>query len=375
MTTATILSAQIAAFTTFVEGKNRKAAKLGVPAIEFTISEPYLVKVSDERNLITYLEKVDVTVKESSIKINGFSVVGRIDEVEGSNIVAGMGDMSKYINVAMTRCDHCNVQRKRNHLVVVRSEEGEEKIVGATCLQDFVGHTSALQYLSLISWVHDLQEVLDEELGAGSAGTKVYPIESVLAYAAMVIRTSGRYVSKANAEEYNRVSTVDAVRSVMFNPRNTERYTEEDTKTVEAAIEWFNTTEHDMTNTLFHNMNTFISKGYAPAKFFGYVVALLPIWTNSTKKKEEFAASEFIGTVGDKKVELEMTCTNIVQLDSRFGVNYMFIFKSGNDCIKYISTAFDAKVGETYKVTATIKEHALYNGTKQTVITRAKVVA
>ena len=51
----------------------------------------------------------------------------------------------------------------------------------------------------------------------------------------------------------------------------------------------------------------------------------------------------------------------------------MYLMESGNDMVKYV-TAHDFKEGVEYNIQATIKAHVDYKGTKQTVITRAKVI-
>jgi hypothetical protein len=92
-------------------------------------------------------------------------------------------------------------------------------------------------------------------------------------------------------------------------------------------------------------------------------------------KFEISAPSEFIGEVGQKKVRMEVQCTNIVTLDGNYGTSWMFIFKAGSNVIKYVSSAFDCSVGDNMVIEATIKDHAVYNSKKQTVITRAKKIA
>ena len=369
MTTAKILSCYINKFEAFVATKNKKAIKLGCPEIKYEISEPFVQWVQEEQR---HYEYVNVTVDESEIKLKGWGVNGRIDDLEGSIIVSGFSDMSAYRNISMSRCDHCNESRARKHLVLVSNGQ-EEKVVGSTCLTDFVGHGSALSYLSAMSWVMNLQESLDEEGFSSGSSDGVYAVQEIVALSAAATRLYG-YVSRAKAEEEYSQSTADAIRGHLFSsyPNAKIDVSEEDREIAAKAVEWLDTVEEN--SDFFYNLKTIISKGYTKNRFIGFVVALIPMYLKSLNKVSQ-EPSEFIGEVGQKKVKITAECVSIVTLSGNYGTSWMFIMKAGSNVIKYVSAAFDAKIGEIYNLEATIKDHAVYNGTKQTVITRAKIVA
>ena len=378
MTTATILSSYVSKFQAFVEDKNRKAVKLGCPEVTYTISPTFLVERSVDgtaSNTRTY-EYVTVTVDESSIKLNGFSVVGRIDDVEGDIVVSGMSDMKKYRNIAMTRCDHCNVARSRNHLIVL-SDGSEDKVVGSTCLVDYTGHKSALSYLSSLGWVYNLQEALDaEDMTATSATLEVLNVQRVLQVAAAVIRLGG-YVSKTKAEDLGVEPTKHIVASECFNQRTnygSDLITSADVDTAASVLDWFSNTPHEDSD-FFHNVSIFVGKGYVPIRFVGYVVGLLP-WYAKSLRRTASVHSQHIDVVGAKKVKLQLSLVRSVVLGQyAYGAptTYMYIFKSGDNTVVY-NTATMFEVGFVYTVEATIKDHSHYNGEAQTVITRAKVI-
>jgi len=87
------------------------------------------------------------------------------------------------------------------------------------------------------------------------------------------------------------------------------------------------------------------------------------------------AKREHIGTIGEK-ITLTLTCVHIIELESTFGTVFINICE---DCDKNIiiykgnAIGFPNK-GETATIKATIKEHGVRNGVKQTVIQRPKVV-
>ena len=87
------------------------------------------------------------------------------------------------------------------------------------------------------------------------------------------------------------------------------------------------------------------------------------------------ANSQHIGNVGDK-VTLTITVERIVVLKSEFyGDNYITIARDeqGN-AITYKGRSDIGGKGDTLTIKASIKEHTVYNGIKQTVIQRPKVV-
>jgi len=367
MTTATILSCYIAKFEAFVATKNKKAVKLGCPEIKFEISAPFVKETPDG-----VFEFVKVEVDESIISLNGWNVKGRIDDEEGVNIVAGYGDMSAYRNVSMTRCDHCNTARTRKHLVVV-SNGSEEKVVGAQCLTDFVGHPSALAYLSAMSWVLNLGETLEEEGFSSGRSEACFDIAEIIALSAAATRQWG-YTSRAVAEEKMCLATVDQIRCHLSAVNDNARITvsEEDREQAAKALAWIESVEDN--SDFFYNLKTLTAKAYTKNRFLGYIAAIIPCYLKSLVKETQ-APSEFIGEVGQKKVRMEVQCTNIVTLDGNYGTSWMFIFKAGSNVIKYVSSAFDCSVGDNMVIEATIKDHAVYNSKKQTVITRAKKIA
>jgi hypothetical protein len=88
------------------------------------------------------------------------------------------------------------------------------------------------------------------------------------------------------------------------------------------------------------------------------------------------ANSQHIGAVGDK-VTLTITVERVIVLKSEFYIdNYITIARDeqGN-AITYKGRSDIGGKGDTVTVKASIKEHTVYNGIRQTVIQRPKVVA
>jgi hypothetical protein len=91
------------------------------------------------------------------------------------------------------------------------------------------------------------------------------------------------------------------------------------------------------------------------------------------KKAALDATRQHIGTVGEK-VTVTLTTMHIVVLDGIYGTNYIFICEDADQNViiyKGKSDSFPNK-GETATITATVKEHGVRDGVKQTIIQRPK---
>jgi hypothetical protein len=87
------------------------------------------------------------------------------------------------------------------------------------------------------------------------------------------------------------------------------------------------------------------------------------------------AKRDHIGAVG-QKVTLELTVVHVVVLDGMYGTTYIHICEDADQNVviyKGSSSAIPGK-GHTVNVTATVKEHGVRDGVKQTVIQRPKAV-
>lgn len=89
---------------------------------------------------------------------------------------------------------------------------------------------------------------------------------------------------------------------------------------------------------------------------------------------EEFSNSEYVGEE-KQKIEVNVTISSIAGYSNKFGDGHMYIFNSnGNKLVWFTSSNPDINVDEEYTITATVKKHEEYKGTKQTIVTRVKVI-
>lgn len=87
------------------------------------------------------------------------------------------------------------------------------------------------------------------------------------------------------------------------------------------------------------------------------------------------ASRTHLGEVG-AKITFILTCVHVVELDGMYGTTYINICEDADKNVviyKGNAKGFPEK-GETATITATVKDHGVRNGVKQTVIQRPKAV-
>jgi hypothetical protein len=99
------------------------------------------------------------------------------------------------------------------------------------------------------------------------------------------------------------------------------------------------------------------------------------------KKAALDATRQHVGTVGEK-ITLTLTIRHIVTLDGTYGTSYIYImedadqnvviYKGNSDVVFMGADGLPRGKGDTLTITATVKEHGVRDGVKQTVIQRPK---
>lgn len=84
--------------------------------------------------------------------------------------------------------------------------------------------------------------------------------------------------------------------------------------------------------------------------------------------------SEYYGNVGERFRDIEVTYKSSKHFDSRYGTTYVHSFYCSNDEIVWMTQkSLDLNIGELILLTATIKNHEVYNDVKITKISRALI--
>lgn len=217
----------------------------------------------------------------------------------------------------------------------------------------------------------------------------------VLSVGVAVIGKFG-YVSKTKSERayaegrcltttHNRVWAQFNDRKIKDEDRAT--VTQEDADLAAAIIAWVATLEG--TSDYEHNLKVIFAQERFQDRQLGFAVSAIGsykrhiAWTTEKEIRDrewaiqhadKIAHSAYVGEI--KKRELfTLTLLSEKEIGGEWGLStpYKFATPEGQEVVWFSSGSHNLKVGETYKVKATVKRHDEFKGIKQTLITRAAV--
>jgi len=333
----------------------------------------------------------------TTVKFNGWEFIATISPLESGNLVNCVPGKTYPVSlrdVTTNRCDHCNVNRQRNEVFIIfNEEENIYKVVGRTCIQDFLGH-SPEKFLALASWVDSLGELFteasDSESFGGANRAPMWPIESFLKTASVIIRRLG-FTSKTKAYDAGTCSTYDEI-MFLLNPRN-QAYAEKfarlhslypeqiDSDKTEKSLEWVRGLT-DTSNDYIYNLKTASELDYVTHKTAGLLASLIPAYGRATEKEKENSlakqSSNHMGEVGKRYGILNLDVQSVKYFDNEWGTKTLvnMVDKAGNRYTMWISgQAVDAleqanENSAIVNITATVKEHKSWQGVKQTQLSR-----
>lgn len=389
-----------------VEKFNRKCVKFGLPEVVVVYGEKFIEKHRDgNSDKFYFYPKQSVIVNYPEIKLNdNYIVIGKIEHYFGSekdgdkrniNIVSAFGERDLCVySFVKNRCDHCNSVRQRNVMYVVKNViTNEEKVIGSSCLKDFVGHN--VEGALLMSGIKDFFKIHGEQDPDNVGFDKRTGVGFELLIdmtIGCIIADKGRYYSKKNAIE-NDYCTVGAVEKHYFEMcaglETTYTYLEEEVKIFTQNIlnEIEEKAEEGNLDTFTQNIVTFKKIDMVEVKFFSMVVGYVGFWWISNNKFESSTSlpSEFIGVEG-VKIELDVVVDRVIESSGQYGGVLIFGHQNGtgNKFAWYTTTANELyewkdgmprKIEGVFKIKATVKNHKDDEKFgKSTWITRAKVL-
>jgi hypothetical protein len=307
-------------------------------------------------------------------------------------------------------CDHCKTARHRTRTYLVEGEDGTRIQVGSTCLKDFLGHDVRFR------WMDDGADLLDDDEGGfgwGGGGMPAYDPLTVLRCAWAVIQMQGGYVpsdggalcrtpTKHVVEQALRPASRSALQKQYDHERGTAKLAEVKQahgvkitrRTAEEAPgqavlirdyllddeRWPAGSEYEI------NLKTVLRAERVTPKHFGLLCSAPAAWARAVgadlrrQAEQDSITNEHIGQAKDK-IEVDVRVKSIAYSESYFGYTpktttiYTLITADGH-VLKWFSSnaALGHEAEKSFRIKATIKGHDEWQGTKQTVITRATVV-
>ena len=333
-----------------------------------------------------------VTLKYEQPKLNGWQLVAVYDwevtedghETCYTSMVPGQMMPDMYRDVAFGECDHCNTKRRRKQSMLVTKGHIEFKVVGSTCIKDFLGHHNPKTLMEIFSFETTLGEWCGERNPGETHKLALDNVVDVLTLAAMYAEQQG-YV-KAN-EWGGKLPTAHSVSSYMHDAseywkeeRRHNKPTEDHRKQAEKAIEWGKAQAiANDGEPYWDNMGKALEAGAITGKRFGLVCSLMySYFLAEERRKRELRLSEktneYVGMVGERLRNLEATVIRVRPSYGYYGDQTIVNLETpdGNTFVWFASGNLDIEKGEYWKFDATVKKHSEYKGVRQTQVTRVK---
>lgn len=291
-------------------------------------------------------------------------------------IIEGVEIPAKY-RATKSICEHCNSNRMRNKTVLLQDAQGNIKQVGTTCIKEYTG----IDGNDIIEAYKDIQNIIINNNYLYVDNEQLYKYPKY----ANTIDYLSNCIELIKTKGYNKNDTkIDAWNNIVIDQYVTKN--EEYKELAKQIIEYF--MAHNFENDFMHNIKIYLSNDYTKQSGFvayAYIAYEKEIEYQNRQKKEN-AISEYVGGIG-QKIQTELTLKNIHFYETSYNgydttIQNIFIFedKDGNIYKWNTSNGLNDKKGNSInkgdKLTlkGTIKEHTEYNGQKQTVLTRCKVI-
>jgi hypothetical protein len=397
-----VLSYKLPALRAQIEKMNRKAVKLGMALLTLLVGERIVRKFkrTDTMGLEKTVEReyVKVTVTGERPILSGWVLAAVKNVMPNGEMllseVPGVTLPERFKSPAWN-CEHCNMNRQRKELVIVKHvESGEYKQVGKTCLKDFLGGMDVKGYLAYYSMIVEVLsgDIDPDEPGYCSEGRGALCYDPVyfLTVAALIIRKLG-WVSVAKSRDTMIPATVNLVCAYVRDKypddkelrREVGEVSDDDESLANAALIWARSHSPEATSGYLYNLGVAARQDCVMDKTMGIVASAISAYQRHLDKELERKAQGdkahkvHVGTVGKREV-FSVTVKAVRCFDGNYGVRSLVRMEdeSGNVLTWWTGEAPEwAKEGDSLKVKATVKKHDDYKGTPQTVVSRAALVA
>jgi hypothetical protein len=315
--------------------------------------------------------------------------LGMVEFIDGiPQIFASKDNLIDCIDIKQTDvCDHCQVLRKRNKYFYFR-EGNEIKNIGSTCVHEWFGFDIDAIFSEYQNFMNFITEFDPEKAGFQQAmqDCNYTPLNLVIKSVAEVTNGFTEYWEKEATARH----------ALAFSQSDAKGKHSIDAEAIKKDVEqmWNITPTNDFE---FNIVSALFTDGQlhdnVANKHFG--VVCWAIWKTMFAKLEANKAegnSEYIGTVGERRV-IRGTMKLLSTFDTFYGFTYLYQIETKDGIAKWFAskdfaptlaesvTESYADISEALKnegvqvaLKSTIKEHKEYNGNKETIINRCKLV-
>lgn len=378
---------------------NKRAAKKGINggSLSVEVIETVTATAIDESGFEVTTVLHEVAIHGTAPKLNGWNFIATLDFDPAVGLVTRTvpGFEGKIDRSALKaqHCDHCNTDRYRKATYLLRHDDGRTTQVGSTCIKDFLGQAFSPSFV----YASDSDELADElGFSFGGRGDRDYDVDTILAVAWAAVTEYGFVKSDAGEYGYG-VPTKHRITQVLGD-LPTHAGARAEVEEVRAKLQplaekakgqaklirdFILSDSFSGSSEYVVNLKTVAAAERVSAKHFGLLASAPQAWARSVerdlKRQAERAEikNEFFGEVKDK-VELTVRVKAIRGIEGQYGTTALYTLVTDDGHLaKWFSSNWG--LGEevnnhSFKIKATVKGHDEYNGTKSTVITRAKVL-
>lgn len=369
----------------------KRATKHGFPVPSLVLGTPFF-EVSPEDG--QGIQMVPATiVADGALKLGDYTFIGT---------VASLGDGTAFITYApgaptfpgldarltVNHCDQCHTNRDRKDTYLVTMPGKRLYQVGSSCIKDFLGYDPAL-IAGYLKSIEDLR-ISDEEIGGWNRNAvKFYSVDDVLLFAARIVTKIG-YVSKAKAEEEDRISTGETLRDWLSASPKYERELSERFPLDHDAVTLVNTTVTEILNaTGGSEWVTDIKTLYAAKRIqwrhvgilgSAVILGLRTQERKVTEKVEARGESHFIGEVGQRLEFTDVTILFKRLHEGDYGTSFILRMSVNESDDLFWFASWSEKTaalneGDVINLVGTVKRHELDKRTERetTVLTRCTI--
>jgi hypothetical protein len=373
-----------------IDKLNKRATKLGLPAVALTVVGREEEQHKDDlTGLVTLREYMRVTAEGEPPYLAGWTLVATLHHVEDqllAHVVPGEQLPPEYLS-APRKCDHCGLDRQRKETFVLRHTDGHHTQVGRTCIADFLPGTSPAALAAWAELSNGILAVLcesEDSWGMNPLDLR-YALDDFLTMTAAVIRKHG-WLSKGKAREQERPSDATVERVLWQYSSEIRRYPAEvlhpndaDCALADAALAWAQALPEDTDSEYLHNLRVMAGVGAIEPRWAGYAASIIAAYQREQLRAQERAeepVSNWVGAVGKRQVFTGLLVKSVRTIDSDgpWLRQLCLLTDPEGNVLKWWTGTEALREGKTVTLKATVKAHEEYRGRKETVITRATVV-
>lgn len=408
MTTVTVLAQFAPAARDRLEKLQRRAARYG-QAIEWTETprdEERTRPLWDGKREKYLQPVVDFDVRGEAPRVGPYRFLAEVERTPGGNLISGVGgveigDLGREWD---GRCEHCHKPRGRTKAYVVEhAETGERKIVGKSCLRDYVGTDMPAGAIAMFQWEREPLGGDDETWGGGYTPwyeSTRYVIAAARAAIALwgwrpnsardgADRTTSGYISllwSCGKEREVHKFEIDSLLGEM------KLRADEYVRVADAIIAW--AAAMQPRGDYEHNLKIALASDSVGSKTFGLVVSACAAFDKqkavveeraerAKREAEQAAASRWYGQEGVRYrgVDLTVEATRAMP-DNGFGPSVLYTLRTVDGALlKWFTGCAPRKAGkriergDTFLADFTVKRHGEFRGAQETTVSRVKVAA